>query len=305
MFRRGFTLIELLVVIAIIAILVALLLPAVQQAREAARRAECKNHLKQIGLACHNYNEIHGSVPPSQVGPPADPDHNWYTLILPQLDQEALYYQYDFDVAWDDPANQQAINTQLATLKCPSTPRSSEIDHLGNGLTSAVHDYASPVAYSIDFVTLGVVPAPGQRQGLLYPFRVDPLHQATDGLSTTLLCVEDAGRPAHRIAQGGHGPDTSITSCPNANVSGGRTFGAGWADPGSNAPIHGFSPDGLRCPGECVINCTNNSEAYSFHYGGMNVVFGDGHCRFISESIDLPVFLALVTRRGGETTGEF
>jgi prepilin-type N-terminal cleavage/methylation domain-containing protein/prepilin-type processing-associated H-X9-DG protein len=304
-FRKGFTLIELLVVIAIIAVLVALLLPAVQQARETARRAECKNHLKQIGLACHNYNEIFSSVPPSQLGPLRDPDHNWLTLILPQLDQDALYYQYDFNVPWDDPSNQTAISTQIATLKCPSTPRSDDVDNLGNGLTAAAHDYATPNSYSVDFVTLGLVEDVGQRQGLLYPFDVSPLHNTTDGLATTFLCVEDAGRPTHWISQASRGPANSVTPCTNNNISSGHVLGAGWADPGSSVPVHGFTPDGLHCPGPCVINCSNNSEPYSFHYGGMNAVFGDGHCRFISENIDLRVFLALVTRRGGEPPAEF
>jgi len=304
--RSGFTLIELLVVIAIIAILVALLLPAVQQAREAARRAQCKNHLKQIGIAVHNYDDTFRSVPPSQVGPnPGDPDHNWLTLILPQMDQATIYANYDFNVPWDEPVNQIAINSRIPSLNCPSTPRSIDIDDLGGGLSAAVHDYATPNSYSVDFVNLGLVPDVGQRLGILYPFYMTSLHQVTDGLSNTLLCVEDAGRPTHFVAQGKVGPNTSVTACSNANLTGGRADGAGWADPGSSVPVHGFTPDGLTCPGPCVINCTNNSEPYSFHVGGMNSVLGDGSVKFISENIDLGVFLSLVTRTGNELVDGF
>ncbi|MGZ0174617.1 MAG: DUF1559 family PulG-like putative transporter [Planctomycetales bacterium] len=140
--RRGFTLIELLVVIAIIAILVALLLPAVQQAREAARRAQCKSHLKQIGVALHNYNDVHSVLPPffiHRTGNPsriADPDKgaNWLVFLLPYVDQESLYSEWNFDI----PANQNPGRmTELAAYKCPSDPKSS-----GNFCTYAGGDWA-------------------------------------------------------------------------------------------------------------------------------------------------------------------
>lgn len=120
----GFTLIELLVVIAIIAVLVALLLPAVQQAREAARRSQCKNQLKQIGLALHNYHDSYRSFPPGNVtmgnccGSPCGT--NWAISILPFMDQAPLYQQYNFDKYNEDPENQAVRETILPVFNCPS-----------------------------------------------------------------------------------------------------------------------------------------------------------------------------------------
>src|SRR6476661_8060061 len=119
--RRGFTLIELLVVIAIIAVLVALLLPAVQQAREAARRSQCKNNLKQIGLALHNYHDVNGCFPPAYIADEnGKPMHSWRVLILPYLDQAALHTEYNFSEPWDGPNNSRLLARRPAVYACPS-----------------------------------------------------------------------------------------------------------------------------------------------------------------------------------------
>ena len=120
-FVRGFTLIELLVVIAIIAVLIALLLPAVQQAREAARRSACKNNLKQIGLALHNYHNAYGSFPPAFV-PDAEghPAHSWRVLLLPYVDGEELYSLYRFDEPWNGPHNSKLADKIPSVYRCPS-----------------------------------------------------------------------------------------------------------------------------------------------------------------------------------------
>src|SRR5579871_6659577 len=128
--RKGFTLIELLVVIAIIAVLMALLLPAVQQAREAARRSQCKNNLKQVGLALHNYHEIANMLPPGWVGITAGaPDIHglngwgWASKILPLLDQSTAYNQINFSVDVSNAANNAMRLTTFPVFRCPSDPQ--------------------------------------------------------------------------------------------------------------------------------------------------------------------------------------
>jgi len=125
--RRAFTLIELLVVIAIIAILIALLLPAVQQAREAARRSQCKNNLKQIGLALHNYHDVYIMFPPgSIVKEDGTATLGWQGSILPFVDQIGLYEQLDFDAAWDAPENRQIYTNVIPTYQNPSVPEMTD-----------------------------------------------------------------------------------------------------------------------------------------------------------------------------------
>jgi len=128
--RRGFTLIELLVVIAIIAILIALLLPAVQQAREAARRSQCKNNLKQIGLALHNYHDVFSTFPPGWIGvenglpsPEGESGFAWGTMILPYLDQAPLYNQFNYTLAMDLAPNRGVLDNYLDVFSCPSDPK--------------------------------------------------------------------------------------------------------------------------------------------------------------------------------------
>src|SRR5262249_33728720 len=124
----GFTLIELLVVIAIIGVLIALLLPAVQKVREAANRIQCANNLKQIGRAFHQSYDSYGHFPPGNTDTPAN--HTWSVFLLPYLEQENLYKQYQWDKNWKHVNNQKVVNTRLKVMQCPSTPDPDRIDTL-------------------------------------------------------------------------------------------------------------------------------------------------------------------------------
>src|SRR5262245_35353368 len=163
--RAAFTLVELLVVIAIIGILVSLLLPAVQAAREAARRLSCQNELQQRGIALHNYDDTLHVFPPHEL---TDPPRNWITLLLPYFEQNNVHALYRFEVAWADPLNRPAVNTPIKILVCPSTPGGAgRRDLVSATITAAVSDYATPnnmpaIAYSAN----GLMP-PADNGGII------------------------------------------------------------------------------------------------------------------------------------------
>jgi prepilin-type N-terminal cleavage/methylation domain-containing protein len=298
--RKAFTLVELLVVIAIIAILVGLLLPAVQAAREAARRMSCWNNLRQVGLAAHNY---HGSFKrfPRQAVP--NLGHTWATAMLPYYEQAAAQQLYDFNYAWNHPRNRDAIDSRIATLLCPSSPKGDRLDEVSSGVFTATTDYTPHGNISAEIINAGYVKPRDDRSGLINR-GVTRFRDVLDGVSNTLLLVECAGRPEYWVL-GRFGPQTNDNGCSNLNVTGGRAKGGGWADPQNFIPLHGFQDDGLRCAGPRPINITNNNEAYSFHSGGININLADGSTRFITEQIDLELYASLITKSGGEVITGF
>jgi prepilin-type N-terminal cleavage/methylation domain-containing protein/prepilin-type processing-associated H-X9-DG protein len=303
--KAGFTLIELLVAIAVIALLIALLLPAVQQAREAARRVQCSNNLKQIGLALHNYESQWAMFPTSTrpiPGPPGPKQAAALSRILPFLDQGPLFDQYNFSVNWSDAPNPTVIQTQLPAFVCPSTSDSNRLDT--NPVSVGGVPFSGPRACS-DYAPLeGVGPlltgtglvdkqSEGSPSVLQVNFTLCRMANIRDGSSSTLVIAEDAGRPVWYI-RGRVAPSPLVPP------------GAGWADDEQDFFLHGAQDDPLATPpGPCAINCHNDGEIYSFHTGLANALFADGHVRFLSASTDIRVVARLITPRSQEVVGDY
>jgi prepilin-type N-terminal cleavage/methylation domain-containing protein len=308
--RRGFTLIELLVVIAIIAILIGLLLPAVQKIREAANRIKCQNNMKQLGLGLNNYESQHGFFPPGaitnstavaavqvrqKVGVPNPTFHSWSVFVLPFIEQDNLVRQYNFGANWYDLVNQPVRETQLSIMVCPSTPggknRFAQKTVSGLSVRAAAGDYAPDNAYSTALEGLGLVDPTVNPNGVLQVNAVWSIPEISDGASNTSVLAEDAGRPA-RWQQG-------------KMVSATAQSDGGWADRDNEYITHGFTTNGATSPGPCHTNCTNDNEVYSFHSGGANHVFADGSVHFIKASMDIRMFVKLLTRAGGDVVTDF
>lgn len=296
--RHGFTLIELLVVIAIIAVLIALLLPAVQQAREAARRTQCKNHLKQIGLAIHNYENVFQGTPPNGTNP-VGARHGWNFRILPYLEQTALASQYNANGEWFDAVNQPVYSRQVAVFQCPSAPNprvSTGATTNGQSWTDAAcTDYSSSDGVdSSAIIGLGVSTSLN-RNGMFSNDKPVRFAECTDGLSNTIMIVEDAGRPEFWV-RGVKLGTIGATAPTSVNQS---SYGV-WAGRDNKTQIHGHSMDGLTFPGPCAVNCTNWRGLYSFHTQIANVCLADGSVRSLGQSLNVYTLIDLTTRAGGE-----
>lgn len=326
--KRGFTLIELLVVIAIIAILIALLLPAVQQAREAARRSQCKNNLKQLTLALHNYESTHGTFPMSRITIQGSVNA-WSAMTLPFIEQSALYNQWDFNKSWNHAPNVSLAATEIPVWTCPSTPgggmlppaaqiHATALDPGGaktfvwpsatGGLGRA--DYGTTNEVRRSFYVANGIPLPAGilrgEPGAMARGTITKLRDITDGLSNTMMISETAGRPARYnkayktagvvVADGWGWADIDTVS---RSINGSSADGVNTNATGSNSPY------ATTIYGPCGINCSNNSELYSWHVGGVQTSMADGSVRFLSDNIAASVLIGIVTRAGGEVFGEF
>ncbi len=313
--RKGFTLIELLVVIAIIAILIALLLPAVQQAREAARRSSCKNNMKQIGLALHNYHDSFDSLPPGSItmlnsSGTTYSGHGWtwHATILPYIDQAPLYNQIQgpdssgmgAESGGSTSAKQRlAGRTVISVFWCPSQPDASSGPQKDlyatsnyNGNMGTLIGSSGDNCYSGGITTAAQMAAPGgcmNADGVFFISSSVKFRDVTDGLSNTIFVSEviDSGGDANML--GGGGSDRK------------HCFSGG-AD--SNPPTE-MTEYLIAAESNDPINSYGEEAAGSYHVGGAHFVFGDGRVRFLSENIDMSLYRALSTRAKGETLGEF
>jgi prepilin-type N-terminal cleavage/methylation domain-containing protein/prepilin-type processing-associated H-X9-DG protein len=315
--RRGFTLIELLVVIAIIAVLLALLIPAVMKVREAANRMKCANNLKQLGLALHGYHDVNKKFPPGRVqGPYPEArvygmvNHGWAVFILPYLEEQALYNAYHWDQELSTLTNQDVVAHPLKNFWCPSCPEEDRYDKthgmfLSNGGKGACGDYAPTWGVDVALVTQGLIDKPADSpffipgspnplpgfwvyRGVLVPNQMTRIAEIADGTSNTIVLSEDAGRPQlWRDGQAVPGQEQAVNGGP-------------WAGFQTGITVMGSTADGTQRPGPCALNCTNDHEVYSFHPGGANALFADGHVQYLATGTNIRVLAALVTRAGRE-----
>jgi type II secretory pathway pseudopilin PulG len=303
--------VELLVVIAIIGILVGLLLPAVQAAREAARRMQCSNNLKQMGLALLNYESAHRTLPPASLGPtssslPGPPwRHGWVALTLPFIEQANVQNNYNFGVHWYDSPNASVIQIPLQVYHCPSAD-------FGRTATSKSAAYGQRTAAAWDYASVNLSSyAPGysgtdnaeRRKGVMNDREGSKVSQIVDGLSNTMMVSECANRPqlwTNRGRRTDYIADTS--NFPAGTVVAGETTGGVWAEHQKAVSIGGASADGRTTigGGPCAINCTNDWEIFAMHPSGAMGLYADGSIHFLSKSTDMVVLSALCSRAGNE-----
>jgi prepilin-type N-terminal cleavage/methylation domain-containing protein/prepilin-type processing-associated H-X9-DG protein len=309
----GFTLIELLVVIAIIGVLIALLLPAVQQAREAARRAQCKNNLKQIGLALANYTDAFRTFPPGW-----DPHGaGWTAHILPYIEQEALYMAINFTETgpggfgnWDTDGspNQKACETIIVTFRCPTIALQEHMDYngiearvpasyRGNGGSTAASDDPSTLVPGYTDAFDG----PQDHNGVFDSCSSYKLKDISDGLTKTIVVAESPTDPD--FTKDNQGMDFWYIGSPQIDPCNCRTnvsateytefvgstivhMNVRWTLPGTHGTLMEMSFG-------------------SWHPSGAHFLMGDGSVHWLSENMDLRVYQSLSTRAGNETGTEF
>ncbi len=297
---NGFTLVELLVVIAIIGILVALLLPAIQAAREAARRLQCANNLHQMGIALHNYQDAQKRLPAGIV----DPSFLlWTGSILPYIEQANLFNSLDFSKRWEvaGSGNARACVTLIPTYRCPSSdaPEHSAIQGINNRVPSGYLSVGSGTANRES----GAVPSHlGLRteDGLMFINSFVRMANILDGTSSSLAIGEALFRPDVR------GPDlANVVQIIDHWYIGSDGFGRASVVPGLAEVSEAIGSSGVAINAyrQDVFIDEKEIGFSSLHNGGCLFVFADAHVQFIAENVDRNVYSALGTIAGSEVAG--
>jgi prepilin-type N-terminal cleavage/methylation domain-containing protein/prepilin-type processing-associated H-X9-DG protein len=296
--QRAFTLVELLVVIAIIGVLVGLLLPAVQAARETARRMQCSNNLKQVGLALHNYHDSRNAFPPGYIsdvdstGSEIGPGWGWASMVLPQLEQAPLFERINFAFPIENPINSSVRVQSIPTLLCPSDPAPSLWMTTRRSLSTGVALGEICEVASANYVGVFGTSEPGVGgDGIFFRNVATKFRDILDGTSTTLMVGERSFRLGEATWTGAV---TDAVTIPDGSD------GVGTGPPeASSGLVLGHTGDG-NGPGD---NRSHVNQFYSLHSGGgSQFLFCDGHVVFLNRSIDYQVYQALTTRAGGEPT---
>ena len=330
--RSGFTLIELLVVIAIIAVLVAILLPAVQQAREAARQTQCRNHLKQIGLALHNYLDAVGTFPVGVMSPNYKP--NWRVFLFPYLDQGAVYNQLDFSVnanigafssrntagtfGYGTGANSVLKSLFVPVYNCPSGTLGTR------NISTAPSNNNLDGGQTADYVgIMGATPDPAGRttgtcsgitgyggifcnNGMLVPTLAMRPADVKDGFSNVMIVGEQSAPVANMDLRSNYwgawsgytsGNLTTTYNDPaKLTTSSAYQTGTSTVRYAINSPTTAAGSDNTY---------DANTVLSSAHTGGINGLLCDGSVRFLSDSMHFPNVLKLASRDDGQILGEF
>uniref|UniRef100_A0A7C2PFV5 DUF1559 domain-containing protein n=1 Tax=Schlesneria paludicola TaxID=360056 RepID=A0A7C2PFV5_9PLAN len=340
---KGFTLIELLVVIAIIAILIALLLPAVQQAREAARRTQCRNHLKQLGLALHNYHDNYQYFPQGvtgvyqsrtttgATGPGVGTEwrgHSVHWMLLPYIDQAPLYSQFNQNYGWDDLISSGGKSDNDVFNKVKITPYLCPSDRLMAGTTQGQNNYVMSTG-----PTTGWTATAAESVGIFSRRVSRGIRDITDGTSNTIAASEiikgdnnnavyelgpDLVRgipfpsPYNRVKPTQAQLQAYSSACSAGTANHHSWAGLTWAGPMMNytlfttvAPPNPPLHTCFTCAGCGAGDGEGMFPARSRHTGGAHHLLGDGAVRFISDNTDLSLYQNLGTIGGNETVGDF
>ena len=302
---RGFTIVELLTAIAILGILIALLLPALQSAREVARRVQCANNLRQMGTALHNHVDSRKTFPASgwTIASPQNPSGaylGWQAAVLVHLEQSQVAIGYDRSSHWWTDRNLLIGRIPMAVYQCPSVPITERPRILVPKPPRPALQLDSPLGATDYAAIMGVRASIAPRvylsteatRSVMFRNSATRFADITDGTSHTVVVVESSARPAvFRQAR-------FVTNASNDQ-------GNGWVDSEGGFSLDGSDASGTRLgQGPSVspyaMNRTNENEPYSFHSGGAHFLYADGRCEFTDESIDLLIAAGLCTRSAGE-----